>query len=165
MFWFYKHYFFFTRSRSDGIWQCLQSDTNSFLLFSEWILTLNILYILLQTKIALARISFLCVSGPEDVEFGKEFHMYPLCVCTVKNFITTYSFLTGTDKFWTVKLLSGVALRAVASLTVPGGQEFHFPHFSSNFDKFFLFFLKLFSFPSSFWPSRPHPQRPWLRHR
>ena len=43
--------------------------------------------------------------------------------------------------------------RAVASLTVPGGQEFHFPHFSSNFDQFYLFFLKLFSFSSSFWPS------------
>ena len=28
--------------------------------------------------------------------------------------------------------------RAVASLTVPGGQEFHFPHFSSNFDQFIL---------------------------
>ena len=30
--------------------------------------------------------------------------------------------------------------RAVASLTVPGGQEFHFPQFSSNFDQFFLIF-------------------------
>ena len=30
--------------------------------------------------------------------------------------------------------------RAVASLTVPGGQGFHFPHFSSNFDQFFLLF-------------------------
>ena len=44
-------------------------------------------------------------------------------------------------------------IRAVASLTVPGGQEFHFPHFSPNFDLFFLFFLKLFSFSSSFWLS------------
>ena len=43
--------------------------------------------------------------------------------------------------------------RAVASLTAPGGQEFHFPHFSSNFDQFFLFFLKLYLFSSSFWPS------------
>ena len=31
-------------------------------------------------------------------------------------------------------------VRAVASLTVPGGQEFHFPHFSSNRDQFFLLF-------------------------
>ena len=38
-------------------------------------------------------------------------------------------------------------------LTVPGGQEFHFPHFSSNFDKIFVFFLKLYLFSSSFWPS------------
>ena len=45
----------------------------------------------------------------------------------------------------------GGILRAVASLTVPGGQEFHFPHFSSNFDQFILFFLKLYSFSSSFW--------------
>ena len=34
--------------------------------------------------------------------------------------------------------------RAVASLMVPGGQNFHFPHFSSNFDQFDLFFLKIF---------------------
>ena len=50
--------------------------------------------------------------------------------------------------------------RAVASLTISGGQKFHFPHFSSNRDQFFLFFLKLCSFSSSFWPSgwatRPH---------
>ena len=34
--------------------------------------------------------------------------------------------------------------RAVASLTVLGGQEFHFPHFSSNFDQFSLFFLNFY---------------------
>ena len=45
-----------------------------------------------------------------------------------------------------------VGTRGVASLTVPAGQEFHFPHFSSNFHNFFIF-LKLFSFLSSFWPS------------
>ena len=27
--------------------------------------------------------------------------------------------------------------RAVANLTAPGGHEFRFPHFSSNFDQFF----------------------------
>ena len=27
-----------------------------------------------------------------------------------------------------------------------GGQDFHFSHFSSNFDQFFLFFLKLLNF-------------------
>ena len=43
--------------------------------------------------------------------------------------------------------------RAVASLTVPGGQEFQFPHFSSNFDQFSLFFLNFYSFSSSFLPS------------
>ena len=32
--------------------------------------------------------------------------------------------------------------RAVASLTVPGEQEFEFPNFSSNFDQFFLFFAQ-----------------------
>ena len=41
--------------------------------------------------------------------------------------------------------------RVVASLTVPGGQEFHFPDFSLNLDQFILFFLKLYSFSSSFW--------------
>ena len=44
-------------------------------------------------------------------------------------------------------------LRAVASLTVPGGQEFHFPHFFPNFEHFFLLFLTLFLFSSSFWLS------------
>ena len=39
------------------------------------------------------------------------------------------------------------------------GKEFHLPHFSSNRNKFFLFFLKLCSFSSSFWPGRP-----WLHH-
>ena len=43
--------------------------------------------------------------------------------------------------------------RAVASLTVPGGQEFLFPHFSSNFDQFSLSFLNFYAFSSSFWPS------------
>ena len=56
--------------------------------------------------------------------------------------------------------------RAVASLTVLGGQEFHFPHFSSNPDQFF--------FPSNFAHFLPHfgppggrlahPGRPWLRY-
>ena len=34
--------------------------------------------------------------------------------------------------------------RAVASLTVLGGQEFHFPHFFLNFDQFFLIFPQTF---------------------
>ena len=42
---------------------------------------------------------------------------------------------------WARSLLTGsVETRAIASLTVPGGQEFHFPHFSSNFDQIFVFF-------------------------
>ena len=45
--------------------------------------------------------------------------------------------------------------RAVASLTVPGGQKFHFLIFSSNFDQFFL---RLYLFSSSFWPSE------WASH-
>ena len=57
------------------------------------------------------------------------------------------------------KYMLYVTNRAVASLTVPGGQKFHFPHFSSNFDQFILFFLKLYSFSSSFlfsgWAARP----------
>ena len=43
--------------------------------------------------------------------------------------------------------------RAVASLTVPSGQEFHFPHFFLKFRLISLFFLKLYLFSSSFWPS------------
>ena len=43
--------------------------------------------------------------------------------------------------------------QGVASLTVPGGQEFPFLHFPSNFDQVFLFFLKLFLFSSSLWLS------------
>ena len=48
--------------------------------------------------------------------------------------------------------------RAVANLTVPGGQEFHFPHFFPKFRS--LIFLKLSSFSSSKfwlsgWASRP----------
>ena len=43
--------------------------------------------------------------------------------------------------------------RAVASLTIPRGQDFHFPNFSSNFDQFLSFFLKFCSFSPSFWLS------------
>ena len=35
------------------------------------------------------------------------------------------------------------------------------PHFSSNHYQFFLFFLKLCSFSSSFWPSRWASRPPW----
>ena len=50
---------------------------------------------------------------------------------------------------WVWKVLLS---RGVASITVPGGQEFHFLHFSSNLNHFFLFFPFLL-FLSSFWPS------------
>ena len=57
-----------------------------------------------------------------------------------------------------------IVCRAVASLTVPGGQEFHFPHFSSNFDQFFLFFLKLYYFlPHHFDPSDGRVANPGRR--
>ena len=57
--------------------------------------------------------------------------------------------------------------RAVASLTVPGGQEFHFPHFfqvSINFSYFssnFTYFLPHFGPPDG---RVAHPGRPWLCH-
>ena len=61
----------------------------------------------------------------------------------------TYSkYVTGTT-YTEIMLLD----RAVASLTVPGGQEFHFPHFFLKFQLNFLFFLNLYLFSSSFWPS------------
>ena len=54
--------------------------------------------------------------------------------------------------------------KGVTSLTVPGGQEFHFPYFSIDYSYF----------PSNFPIFRPHfgppdgrlahPGRPWLRH-
>ena len=43
--------------------------------------------------------------------------------------------------------------RAVASLTVPGGREFHFPHLFLKFQRISLIFPQSFSFSSSFWPS------------
>ena len=57
--------------------------------------------------------------------------------------------------FWKVCLCLKLikSSTAVASLTVPGGWEFHFLIFSSNFNQFFLFFLKLYLFFPSFWPS------------
>ena len=36
-----------------------------------------------------------------------------------------------------------VEFRAVASLTVPGGQEFHFPHFFLKFQSIFLIFPQI----------------------
>ena len=58
-----------------------------------------------------------------------------------------------------IKVTGGI--RAVASLTVTGGWEFQFPHFSSNFDQLFIFSLKLNLFSSSLWLSRwaMHPPR------
>ena len=54
-----------------------------------------------------------------------------------------------------------VVCRAVASLTVPGGQEFHFPHFSPKFSSNFSHFLPHFGSPGG---RVAHPGRPWLRH-
>ena len=57
--------------------------------------------------------------------------------------------------------------RAVGSLTVPGGQEFHFPHFSqiliifSYFSSNVSHFLPHFGSPGG---RLAHPGRPWLRH-
>ena len=51
------------------------------------------------------------------------------------------------------KTLTHQICRAVASLTVPGGQGSTFLIFSSNFDQFSLFFLRFYLFSSSFWLS------------
>ena len=57
--------------------------------------------------------------------------------------------------------------RAVASLTVPGGQEFHFPHFFLKSRLSFLIFPQTFThFLPHFGPPGgqvAHPGRPWLR--
>ena len=59
----------------------------------------------------------------------------------------------------------GILNRAVANLTVLGGQEFHFPHFfpqiSINFSSNFTYFLPHFGPPGG---RVAHPGRPWLRH-
>ena len=58
--------------------------------------------------------------------------------------------------------------RAVASLTVPGGQEFYFPHFFLKSRLSFLIFPQTFThFLPHFGPPGgrvAHPERPWLRH-
>ena len=41
-----------------------------------------------------------------------------------------------------MQTLNAGTSKGVASLTVLGGQEFHFPHFSSNFYQSFLYFIK-----------------------
>ena len=54
----------------------------------------------------------------------------------------------------------------VASLTVPSGQVLHFPHFSSNLNKFFIFFpqIQLLIFVLILALRVAHPGRPWLRY-
>ena len=50
-----------------------------------------------------------------------------------------------------------IDISSVAGLTVPGGQDLYYPHFSSNFYQFSLFFLKF----SSFWSSRAGESPTW----
>ena len=45
-----------------------------------------------------------------------------------------------------------VTSRAVASLTVPSGRKFHFPHFFLKFWSIFLIFPQTLLNSSSFWP-------------
>ena len=58
--------------------------------------------------------------------------------------------------------------RAIASLTVPGGQEYHFPHFFHKIWIKFSYFSSNFShFLPHFGPPGgqvAHLGRPWLRH-
>ena len=56
--------------------------------------------------------------------------------------------------------------RAVASLTVPGGQEFHFLHFFLEFYQFFLKLIFFFIFTLLCPPGGrvAHLGRPWLCH-
>ena len=61
-----------------------------------------------------------------------------------------------------------IGYRPVASLTVPGGQGFHFPHFFLKIRSIFLIFPQtLLIFFLIFGPPGgrlAHPGRPWLRH-
>ena len=65
-------------------------------------------------------------------------------------------------------LLPQLPHRAVPSLTFPGGQEFHFPHFFLKISIHFSYFSSnLTSFLPHFGPPGgrlAHPGRPWLRH-
>ena len=59
---------------------------------------------------------------------------------------------------------STLGSRAVARLTVPGGQEFHFPQIVNKFSYFssnFAYFLLDFGPPGG---QLAHLGRPWLRH-
>ena len=78
---------------------------------------------------------------------------------------------TPTQKSLSVKSKNGGdhdRRRAVASLTVPGGQEFHFPHFFLKSRLSFLIFPQTFThfFPQFSPPGGrlAHPERPWLHH-
>ena len=68
---------------------------------------------------------------------------------------------------WVVAIPSVIffpAPRAVASLTFPGGQEFHFPQILINFSYLssnFTYFLPQFDPPGG---QVAQPERPWLRH-
>ena len=68
----------------------------------------------------------------------------------VKGYMLRYA-ISPNNKTMFIKSSNRVHLRPVASLTVPGGQSSTFVIFSSNFDQFFLFFLKVNLFSSSFW--------------
>ena len=72
----------------------------------------------------------------------------------------TLSYLTGLPS----RVKSSCECRAVASLTVPGGQEFHFPQISINFSNFssnLIYFLPHFGPPGG---EVAHLGRPWLHH-
>ena len=74
------------------------------------------------------------------------FHVHKITAkwSCIENHIGSFYF-----RDWLLKIF----IRAVASLTVPGGQAFHFPHSFLTFWPIFLNFPYFFLFSSSFWPS------------
>ena len=63
-------------------------------------------------------------------------------LCNKVGYILNYSMYQAI--FWTKLQHTELNNRSVASLTVPGGQEFHFPHFFLKFGSSFLTFPQTF---------------------
>ena len=109
------------------------------------------------------RLGFEAAPNKADLCFGAGYvlrgcaiesnYMYHFCGEFCQNLIWASNVKIANDNWAVPDKNWPPPIRAVASLTVPGGQSSTFLIFSSNFDQFFLFFLKLYLFSSSFWLS------------
>ena len=107
-------------------------------------------------------------NGAKSFQIKISLGICKICLCISLNIRRSYSLFE--TSYWIDNSDHWPdTIRVVASLTVPGGKEFHVPHFSSNRDQFFLCWLC--SFSSSLyirpfgWATRPpRTWRPCLRH-